>query len=54
MGSTIEALDAVAAVEAAMPVLVEVQSHLAALPETMGRLEKGSRGWTAGSSSSAS
>jgi hypothetical protein len=28
-------------IEAAMPVLVEVQSHLAALPETMGRLDDG-------------
>ena len=29
-----------AAIEAAMPVLVEVQGHLAQLPETMGRLAK--------------
>jgi hypothetical protein len=49
VGTTIEALDGrLAAVEAAMPVLVEVQSHLAALPETMGRLEKGIEGLDGG------
>ena len=49
VSGTVGALDArLAAVEAAMPVLVEVQSHLAALPETMGRLEKGIEGLDGG------
>jgi hypothetical protein len=48
IGKTVKSLDGVddrvAAIEAAMPVLVEVQRHLAALPETMGRLDKGIAG----------
>jgi hypothetical protein len=31
----------ITAIESAMPVLVEVQGHLAQLPETMGRLDDG-------------
>jgi hypothetical protein len=38
----LETMDArMAAIEEAMPVLVEVQRHLAQLPETMGRLDEG-------------
>jgi hypothetical protein len=48
IGKTVAGLDGVdkrvEAIEAAMPVLVEVQRHLAALPETMGRLDKGIAG----------
>lgn len=48
IGKTVNGLDGVddrvAAIEAAMPVLVEVQRHLAALPETMDRLDKGIAG----------
>lgn len=54
ISDTIAGVDTrLAAVEAAMPVLVEVQGHLAALPETMGRLDRGSKGSTTGSSGSA-